>query len=52
LAFQPEEHGLDEYKKKLHRHVADALGDKLCAKLSTETATSIENIQQEMAGNK
>ena len=45
LPFHPEQLVLNEYKKKLHHHVENRLGRKLCARLSAELAMDIENIQ-------
>ena len=52
LPFHPEQPDLNEYKKKLLHHVENGLGSKLYARLSTDFAMKIENIQQAMTGNK
>jgi len=49
--FNPEQPDLNEYKKKLCHHIENGLGSKLHARLSTELAMNIENIQREMTGN-
>jgi hypothetical protein len=50
--FNPKQPDLNEYKKKLYHHVENGLGSKLHARLSTELAINIGNIQRVMTGNK
>ena len=46
--FHSEKPALNEYKRKIFHHVENGLGSILRAMLSTDLATDIENIQQEM----
>jgi len=45
LPFKPEK---SEYKMKLYHHIENELGRKLCARVSTEIETNVENSQREM----
>jgi hypothetical protein len=52
MPFQSEQHVLKVYKKELYYHVQNGLVGNLRARLSAELAMNIENIQQEITGNK
>ena len=52
LPFDPQQPGLEVYKRELYRHVEKELVSKLRARLSKALAMEVGNRQREMTGNK